>query len=69
MPVLMSYGYAQDDLETLIGDCVNLVSSRRIRVRLMKSCRVLDLRSISVCLLFTRLRSGNRLTGRIGRGN
>jgi hypothetical protein len=26
MPVLMAYGYGQDDLELLVEDCVNLVS-------------------------------------------
>jgi hypothetical protein len=56
MPVLMAYGYARDDLETLVEDCVTLVCRLlcvAVRRSLMVSCRVLGLLSIRGYLQFT----------------
>jgi len=58
MPVLIAYGYARDDLEDLVEDCVGLVCrSERVGLLLMCSCRVLVLPSIKGCLQFTLRRS------------
>jgi len=55
MPVLIAYGYARDDLENLIEDCVGLVCrSERVGLLLMDSCLVPDLpstRDYSQCTL------------------
>lgn len=60
MPVLIAYGYARDDLENLVEDCVGLVCRpERVGLLLMNSCRVLVLPSIKGCLQSTLPRSDN----------
>jgi hypothetical protein len=55
MPVLMAYGYARDDLETLIEDCVTLVCHFDwwVWMWLMYSCLVLGLLSTRGYLPYT----------------
>ena len=58
MPVLIAHGYARDDLENLVEDCVGLVCrSERVGLLLMDSCRVLVLPSIKGYSQFTLQRS------------
>lgn len=62
MPVLMAYGYGQEDLEILVEDCVNLVSwfsTRRGESGHadVYSCRVMGRRTIRGYLQYTRPRS------------